>query len=79
MEPIKSEVIASFSNSELEKLPIVKVGDEIECFHCGSNHKLMASMIPKKKPSGLLFYKCSGKTYLGAVDNRLVTKRFQIA
>jgi hypothetical protein len=76
----KMENVCAFSNTELEKLPIVKKGDKIECFRCGKDHELLSGINPKTGADGtVLFYKCSGKTYLGAVDGRLVANKFKIS
>ena len=57
-----------FSNETLNRQPKVRKGDVVKCPHCGGEHALQAC------DSGseiLLFYKCSGNAYLGAVNGRL--------
>lgn len=57
-----------FGNDKLNKLPKVQVGSLVQCTHCGKDHPLE----PCDDGSTLLmFYRCGGETYLGAVDGRL--------
>ena len=55
-----------FSNSTLDKMPSVKAGDMVECQKCGGDHVLEGSGV-------LLFYRCGGNAYLGAVNGKLTT------
>jgi len=58
-----------FSNSTLDKMPKVQVGHTFICIRCKEVHKLE----PADDGSFLLgFYRCGGKSYLGAVNGRLV-------
>jgi len=58
-----------FSNETLDKMPTVKAGDIIECQKCGGDHVLMAADDGSEL---LLFYRCSGGLYLGAVAGKMM-------
>ncbi len=55
------------SNPELESLPVVKVGEKILCPSCGKRHKLVGD---DEGGTTLMFYRCNGKAYLGAIHGR---------
>ena len=61
-----------FGNSTLKNLPQVKSGDEVHCPHCNQRHMLESSLCDGKPSEMLLFYKCGDKTFLGALNGRLV-------
>ena len=58
-----------FDNPTLDKLPLARAGDTFVCSKCGETHELK---LPDKDSHIILFYHCSGKIYLGAVQGRLV-------
>ena len=58
-----------FGNDTLSKLPVVKKGDEIHCPRCNERHLLWGADDGSEL---IMFYDCGGKTYLGAVNGRLV-------
>lgn len=63
-----------FSGETLDKLPPVLVGDKIECVKCGGEHELLP---PDNWKEGdeqpiLLFYRCSGKSYIAAIAGKLI-------
>lgn len=58
-----------FGNDTLKKLPIVHKGDMVACPHCKGSHPLLPT---DDGGEILMFYKCADKSYLGAVDGRLV-------
>lgn len=57
----------AISNPELAGLPSVSVGDMITCPSCGKRHKLVGD---DEGGITLMFYKCAGKAYLGAIHGR---------
>ena len=61
-----------FGNDTLSKMPKVADGDPIICPKCQGVHKLEAAMSDGHKTVLLMFFSCSGKQYLGAVEGRLV-------
>ena len=61
-----------FGNEKLDKLPIVKEGDRVECVRCGKDHQLESGTVKGEKSNLLLFYKCGKRLYLGALDGRLM-------
>ncbi len=66
--PILKEVpVFAISNPELESLPVVRVGEKILCPSCGKRHKLVGD---DGGGTMLLFYRCKGKAYLGAICGR---------
>lgn len=58
-----------YGNDSLEKLPPAKAGNKILCPKCKQEHVLEAADDGSEL---LLFYKCKGKVYLGAVGGRCV-------
>lgn len=58
-----------FSGEKLSKLPEVKIGNTIECTKCGEDHILEGADDGSEL---LLFYRCGGKSYLGAINGRAV-------
>lgn len=56
-----------FGNDTLAKQPKVAAGDSIICPTCGQPHQLRPS-----DPPMLLFYECSGKPYLAAINGRSI-------
>lgn len=58
-----------FGNDTLQKLPKVEVGHVIKCEWCGEEHALCGDDSGLSK---LMFYRCGERSYLGAVDGRLV-------
>lgn len=60
---------------ELDDTQEVHAGDEILCPTCKEWHQLIAGKDSKGVDSELLLaYKCGDKTYIAAVDNKLVIK-----
>ena len=60
-----------FSNSTLEKLPVLKVGDSITCPVCKQTHKVSGGKDEHGKEEDLLlFYKCGDKSYLVGVRGK---------
>jgi hypothetical protein len=60
---------------ELDDTSEVHAGDEILCPTCKEWHQLIAGKDLKGVDSELLLaYKCGDKTYIAAVDNKLVVK-----
>ena len=64
----------SFGNDELENCITVEDGQQIPCPHCIGAHKLKSATDTEtgKKTNLLMFFDCNGKTYLGAVNGRMV-------
>ncbi len=61
-----------FGNETLKKQKVVHAGDIVTC-PCGHDHALeMATDDKGQKTEFLMFYKCGDKTFLAAVDNRLI-------
>ena len=63
-----------FGNDTLNKLPLVKEGEEVPCSGCEGMHPLVCAKNEQGEKSNLLmFYDCpvTGKSYLGAVAGRL--------
>ena len=58
-----------FRNDELARLPAVRVGDRVKCRSCDTSHLLEAC---DDGSTMLMFYKCGGNSYLGAVNGRSV-------
>jgi len=58
-----------FGNDTLSKQRRVEAGDSFACLQCGETHTLEAC---DDGSTLLMFYRCGGKSYLGAVANRLV-------
>ncbi len=63
----------AFGIDELRDQPAAYAGDSVTCPHCGAEHVLSGGTREGRPSQLLLFYKCGGEDYLGAVDNRLVT------
>lgn len=71
----------AFGNDNLDKQSLVHAGDLFTCPMCGQEHALEGGKSVIYKDDGtkeerfdemLLFYSCGDKTYLGAVNNRLI-------
>lgn len=61
-----------FGNETLLKMPVVADGAPIICPHCSGTHKLKSAVDKGGEKTGLLmFFRCAGKDYLGAVSGRL--------
>ncbi len=64
-----------FSNDTLDKQPLAFAGDKVACPRCGERHELKGGKNEKgEMVQTLLVYHCGEKTYLAAVDHRLVMK-----
>ncbi len=66
----------SISNDELSKsVRTVHTGDQIRnCKYCGEDHILTGGIdLKSDQPTeSILTYSCKGKTYLAAIDNKLL-------
>lgn len=56
-----------FSNASLAQMPVAKLGEMITCPHCHEQHELVGD-----DPEFLMFYRCGGVPFLGAVKGKLV-------
>lgn len=70
-----SDPFIGFGYDTLEPLPTVAKGQLIQCPTCHEQHELYCG---KNSATGeestlLLFYRCTGQTYLAAVQGKLVT------
>lgn len=61
----------SFSNDELNQCPKVSSDSLLRCLQCGKRHQFLTSN--GDGPNIAYFYKCKGKLYLGAINQRLIT------
>lgn len=61
-----------FGNDTLNKMPKVSGGDPIICPSCQGVHNLQCATKDGTPTDLLMFYKCNGKAYIGAVSGRLV-------
>lgn len=61
-----------FSNNTLSRLPQAKEGDMIQCPHCGKSHPLECATKNGKKTDILMFFKCNGKDYVGAITGQII-------
>lgn len=68
----------AIGNKELSKKPVVKVGQAINCPNCKRRHKLCAGKSTsldgreQKTSETLLFYKCKGRIFIGALAGKLI-------
>ena len=63
----------AFGNETLRKLPKVEAGDKIRCPHCGGEHELIPARDEQGRPMNkLLYYRCGGKIYVGAISGRCI-------
>ena len=61
-----------FGNDELKNNPTVEIGMTIVCPNCNGLHKLEAGTVNGKLSHAMYFVKCAEKTYLAAVQKKLV-------
>jgi hypothetical protein len=61
-------------NEELAQAPRVSAGDLVTC-GWGGSHAIEAATQDGKPSDVLMFVRCAGKTYLAAVDGRLLAGR----
>ena len=69
---MKKIPFVSFSNNELSGKPECREGEKIICNICGEKHVFECGTSDGKKSSTILFYRCGGGLFLGAVNGRLV-------
>ena len=72
--------MVAFSNDELDKKPAVTAGQAVVCPTCGGRHVLQRGKEMRQdgtevETDTLMFFTCeeSGKSYLAAVNGKLVT------
>lgn len=58
-----------FSNATLAQQPEARPGDLIRCGRCARRHRLRAA---DDGSTTLLWYRCGGDVYLGALAGRLI-------
>lgn len=63
----------TFGNGELKSKPDVKEGDLVMCSACGEQHPLECGTSDGVKNNIIMFYRCGGKCYLGAVGGKAVS------
>lgn len=57
-----------FVEKEKKHLKLVRVpmpGDSVHCSKCGGTHPMFGSELEGKPVEGVLFFECSGGTYVG--------------
>jgi hypothetical protein len=66
-----------FNNETLSKCTKVKEGDLIICPTCQEKHALTCGIDQEtgEKTDLLMFYQCGDKSFLGAVNGRLVIRK----
>lgn len=60
----------SFSKDELKDKPEVHAGDRVFHEACGEYHELQPALSSGEPDDALLWFRCGGNTYIGAVDNK---------
>jgi hypothetical protein len=68
----------AFGNDELDRLPVLKIGDLIKCPKCNKKHKVSGCKNEFGQHSDLLMgYKCGEEVYLAGVSGKNVMRKFK--
>jgi hypothetical protein len=62
----------AIGNDELQDKPVVHEGDKIICPHCRKIHPLECALQNGVKTEIMMFYSCRKKSYLAAIENKLL-------
>lgn len=69
-KPVSTPYVG-YSNASLAKCPKVVPGQYFRCEKCARKHRLQTGK-NRSGSSVLMFYRCKGASYLGAVDGKLI-------
>lgn len=72
---VTGHISTAYSDERLATLPKVKVGESFSCEKCNGTHKLSGDDTDYDGVT-LMFYKCRGQDYLGAVNGRLIVTAY---